>query len=311
MVYTVLNTKFNAENIMSHVNSVQLTKITDFRKAYRLIKKHKLLKTTPIILSEGDSWFSTPLSMNLIDQLVFPLPDDITNQKVIFGKGGLFYRAEKSGDTAMNMFTPKRSKRLAKWIGSQQYKFDLVLLSAGGNDLVSTFLKELFENQPKMSVKQGIKLVVDSGQFEKVYQAYAVFIDHVRALNKDIPIIAHTYDYPQRMGKEGELTIANIGLIAFFKKRVGDWISKNIQHSIADINNQQEFAKQMIDKFEELVLMKLEDKYNNFSYIDLRGTLNDKKYWFDEMHPTGEGFYQLSRKLIQPIKQKLPANKRH
>ena len=296
---------------MSHFNSVQLNKITDFRKAYRLLKRHNLLETTPIILSEGDSWFSTPLSMNLIDQLVFPLPEDVNNQKVIFAKGGLFYRAEKSGETALNMFTSKRSKKLAKWIGSQHFKFDLVLLSAGGNDLVSTFLKELFKNQPKLSVKQGIKLVIDSGQFEKVYQAYVVFIDHVRVLNKNIPIIAHTYDYPHRMGKEAELTLTNIGLIAIFKKKVGDWISKNIQHSIVDINDQQEFAKQMIDKFEELVLKKLDVKYENFSYIDLRGTLNNKKYWFDEMHPTGEGFYQLSKKLIQPIKQKLPPSKRH
>jgi hypothetical protein len=280
-----------------------------FREVYRLLKRKKLLDKTPVILCEGDSWFSTPLSMNLIDQLVYATPEEEAAGKVFFGNGGLFFRAEKSGDVALNMFAPKKVNKLAKWYTA--FDFDLVLLSAGGNDFVAEFLKDLFKGKPSMTVPQATQLVVDSGQYDKVLAAYRLFITKFISIKPNISIIAHTYDYPLLLGKAGELTLSNIGLIALFKKKVGDWISNHISASVADIDDQIEFAKQLIDNFESRVLKPLSIEFNNnFSYVDLRGTLT-KDHWFDEMHPTGSGFYQLAQKFKQPIRNKLPLSKRN
>lgn len=288
--------------------SIHLKNITDFRTAYRLLKRHGLLETTPIILSEGDSWFSTPVSMNLLDQLVFPTPEDERAGRTLFGKGGLFCRKEKSGDKALNMFSAKKVKRLTSWINSDLFKFDLVLISSGGNDFVGKFLKKEFEDQQEMTVEQAVNHVIQTEQYQKVYDAYKRLLIKVES---NIPVIAHTYDYPQLMGQEGELTVANIGLIAYFKKKVGDWISKNIKHSVREEVDQKEFAKQLIDNFVSRVLEPLAYEHDNFSFIDLRNTLQDKQLWHDEMHPNADGFHKLAQKFKQPILEKLPPQKRH
>jgi len=294
---------------MSRKSSMHLSFRGQFRDTYRLLKRHDLLKTTPIILCEGDSWFSTPLSMNLLDQLVFPTPEDEAAGKVMFGEGGLFFRAEKTGDTALNMFDKKKVKSLAKWY--KAFDFDLVLLSSGGNDFVAEFLKDLFEHESLMTVDEAIDLVVQSGRFDQVLDAYRVFIFHFIQVKPDVPIIAHTYDYPVLLGKPGKLTLSNIGLIAIFKKKVGDWISKNIHRSIPSPDDKVKFAKKLIDNFENRVLKPLSVEFsNNFSYVDLRGTLSED-FWFDEMHPTGEGFYKLAQKFKDPILAKLPDEKKN
>jgi len=294
---------------MSRKSSMHLSLRGQFRDTYRLLKRHDLLKSTPIILCEGDSWFSTPLSMNLLDQLVFPTPEDEAAGKVMFGEGGLFFRAEKSGDTALNMFAEKKVKSLAKWY--KAFDFDLVLLSSGGNDFVADFLKDLFEPESLMTVDEAIDLVIQFGRFGDVLEAYRVFVSRFIQVKPDIPIIAHTYDYPVLLGKPGKLTLANIGLIAIFKKKVGDWISKNIHHSLPDDDDKVMFAKLLIDNFVIRVLEPLSVEFShNFSYVDLRGTL-DEVFWFDEMHPTGEGFYKLAQKFKVPILAKLPDEKKN
>lgn len=288
-------------------NSIQTFRRGEFRRVYRLLKRQDLLKKIPIILAEGDSWFSTPLAVNLLDHLVQATPEEEAAGKVWLGEGGLFFRAEKSGDTATNMFSPDKVNKLGKWF--KAFDFDLVLLSAGGNDFVGDFLQELFLGKPVMSVDVAIKLVVDSGRYQDVFDAYSVFISHFIKIKPTISFIAHSYDYPVRLGQASELTLSNIGLIAFFKKEIGDWISKNIKQSLPDESDQLNFARLLIDNFMTLVLEPLSQKYpTNFSYIDLRGTLTSKDYWYDEMHPTSAGFAQLAEKFKPAILSKLGKN---
>jgi hypothetical protein len=79
---------------------------------------------------------------------------------------------------------------------------------------------------------------------------------------------------------------------------------------LPDLNDKVQFAKKLIDNFESRVLRPLADEFShNFSYVDLRGTLNED-FWFDEMHPTGEGFNLLAQKFKDPILAKLPDEKK-
>jgi len=202
------------------------------------------------------------------------------------------------------MFAIDKVKDLGKWF--KAFDFDLVLLSADGNDFVGDFLEKLFEGKPVMTVDTAIQLVVDSGRFQDVFDAYDVFISEFKKTKPSIPIIAHSYDYPIRLGQAAELTLSNIGLIALFKKEIGDWISKNIKKSLPSESDQLKFAQQLIDKFVALVLDPLSEKFeDNFSYVNLRGTLTSKDYWYDEMHPTSAGFKQLANKLKPEIIAKL------
>ena len=98
---------------MPSSQSVYTTRRGEFRAIYReLVRRKALRKRTPVVFCEGDSWFSTPLSMNILDWLVYPSPEDEVRGVPIYGAGGLFFRAENSGDLAIDMFTPDRLRDL-------------------------------------------------------------------------------------------------------------------------------------------------------------------------------------------------------
>jgi len=220
----------------------------------------------------------------------------------------LFFRAEKSGDVAANMFKKKNIKSLADWF--DQFDFDVVLLSGGGNDFVGDFMKATFKNvNNPISVDEARARVLATNQHQKVQDHFRRFLTAFTALKPNVPIMAHSYDYPLLMGIPGDLTLNNIGAIALFKKTVGDWISKHVDHALPDPDDQRQFVKKMMDDFVEISLQPLVNEFPAFSFVDFRGTLPNEDLWFDEMHPTGEGFRRLAEKFRTEINAKLPAHK--
>jgi hypothetical protein len=283
-----------------------------FREIYRAIKrKPALADKTPIVFCEGDSWFSTPLSMNLLDWVVYPTPEDEARGIPLFGSGGLFFRAEHSGDLATDIFTEKKVKSLLSWY--KGFDFDAVLLSAGGNDFVGNFLARTFAGATQMDAAAAFAIVVNSGRYDAVLRSYQRIVGAFQKAKPSVPILAHTYDYPILMGQAAQLTLANLGAVAAFKRRSGPWIGPNVSHVLATIGEQQKFARLLIDGFEERVLLPLKQDSvlgTVFDYVDLRGTLPRLDLWFDEMHPTGAGFHQLAGTLRLKLAEKIPPGKR-
>ncbi|KWS06335.1 hypothetical protein AZ78_3890 [Lysobacter capsici AZ78] len=304
--------------------SVALPLRGQFRSLYTQLKRAHLLERTPVIFCEGDSWFSTPLAMNLLDWIVSPAPEDEARGVPLLGHGGLFFRAEHSGDHASrnpddpkrSMFVPDNIDDIIGWYG--KFDFDLILLSAGGNDFVDNFLKKTFAGQQNLSADAGFQRVLDTGKYEQVKQAYALFLQAALAAKPNIPILAHTYDHPQLIGRPGALTPGNIGVAALLKKSVGPWIGPHIDAIVnADpaktADERRRFVRLLIDGFEKNVLRELKHDprfAGRFDYVDLRGTLTSQSQWFDEMHPTEAGFHALATKFRAAIIGKLPAAKR-
>ncbi|MDG2517726.1 hypothetical protein [Lysobacter soli] len=284
----------------------------EFRRIYRALqRKPELAARTPVFFCEGDSWFSTPLAMNLLDWLVFPTPEDEERGVPQFGAGGLFFRIEKSGDLAIDIFSERRIADLVDWYGG--FEFDAVLISAGGNDFVADFLKGLFVGQSSMTPEQAFARVERSRRFEEVRGAYQRFLRAFKRTRPNTPILAHTYDYPQRMGEPARLTVANLGAAALLRDNIGPWIAPNIAHVLPQVAQQKRFAALLIDGFHDQVLAPLAARAEFsglFTFVDLRGTLRQADAWFDEMHPTGAGFHTLSLKLRRAANALLPPAKR-
>lgn len=300
--------------------SVYTTIAGEFRQIYRALhRKPELKARTPICLCEGDSWFSTPLVMNLLDWLVFATPEDEERGVPVFGAGGLFFRAEHSGDTAIeksrqtrkSMFTPSNAKKLLGWY--KKVDFDIFLLSAGGNDFVSDYLETLFaEDKGVLTPERAFKRVVDSRKFTDVRDAYIQFVAQFVAVRPRTPILTHTYDYPRLLGVGANLTLANIGAAAMFAKGPGPWVEPKIKVVLPMEADQRTFASMLIDGFVERVLIpvqKARTSRNLFDFVDFRSTLKSDSQWGDEMHPTSEGFRILAGKLRAEIIAKLPPGK--
>ena len=290
--------------------SLLTTRRGEFRALYRaLARNRKAFTSTPVVFCEGDSWFSTPLAMNLLDWLVFPSPEDERRGVPLFGAGGLFFRTEDSGEVAMDMFSPKGIRDLSRWYGG--FHFDLVLLSAGGNDFVDKFLQKTFHGAGQMGVQAAFQQVMASGRYDEVRNAFRALIEAFQKLKPGVPILAHTYDYPRELGLGGKLTLANLGAAALLKQGVGPWIGNRIAHVLPDTDQQRRFARLLIDGFVERVLVPLRDDAKLgkvFDFVDLRGTLTQRSQWFDEMHPTSAGFNLLAGRFRQGMRAKLDVN---
>lgn len=277
-----------------------------FLEIYKRLKDDKkLFNRTPIVFCEGDSWFSTPLYMNILDWLVFPTPEDEAAGVPVAGRGGLFYRDETSGHLATDMFTPGNIKRLMK--AYKAFDFDIALLSGGGNDFVSDFLKTTFASQKTaMTVDAAFARVVNTGRYDQVRDAWVAMLDAMIATRPKTPIVTHTYAYPLKLGIPGQLTLANIGAAVVFKKQVGPWIGPHLAVALNDVNDQRAFARKLIDGFADRVLFELQDrpKYRNLLHVlDLRGQCPNESDWFDEMHPTRTSCLRLSKFFSAEISQ--------
>jgi lysophospholipase L1-like esterase len=292
---------------MPQSQSLMTTRRGEFRELYRRLKRRpEAFEATPIVFCEGDSWFSTPLAMNLLDWLVWPAPETEARGVPLFGAGGLFFRTEESGDLAVDMFSARGIRDLADWYDG--FEFDLVLISAGGNDFVDAFLQQTFRGAGRMSVEEAFRRVVETGRYEQVLAAYRALIARFQAIRPQTPILAHSYDYPQRIGQPAQLTLGNIGAAALLTQGVGPWIGNRIAHVLPGVTEQRAFARRLIDGFAERVLEPLRDARDTgrvFDFVDLRGTLRQPSQWFDEMHPTGAGFARLAERFRRDMRAKL------
>lgn len=276
-----------------------------FLEIYKKLRDNKkLFNSTPIVFCEGDSWFSTPLYMNLLDWIVFATPEDEAHGVPLTGRGGLFYRDETSGHLAVDMFTPKNIKRLMKAYGS--FEFDIALVSAGGNDFVSDFLRKTFDGEGgPMTVDEAYELVQDTGRFDQVRDAWTEMLTAMVAKRPKTPIVTHTYCYPLRLNAKGELTLANLGLAAALKKNVGPWIAPHVSTALPTLAEQRAFVKKLIDGFAEDVLFELQSqpKFKKLLHvIDLRDECTSENDWFDEMHPTTTAFKRMASRFGTEIR---------
>ena len=243
------------------------------------------------VLSEGDSWFSYPLiGSNLMDHLV-----------VKFGGAVNYFRLESSGHTATDMFSDCDSGQLEDLADLvKTFSVPLVLISAGGNDIVGEDLQNLLINATQ---PDDVNTLLTSpnlqARFDEVKQAYQRMIDCLLVANSNIRILAHSYDYPLVSGQAAPINVNSIGLIAplvNFLGDIGPWIKPYLEaKGLTDTAAQQQFADGLIDNFHDNILVPLKNQNSAFDFVDMRGTLQKNiNFWNDEIHPTSAGFAQLA-----------------
>ena len=279
--------------LMGRPGTPQRRRVEDFLQAH------------PALLFWGDSWFSTPLYLNLARQSLLR----ITGMAMVVGKPGAIASA---------LFAPGEVDRMVdRLLGSQ---FDVLCLSAGGNDQLSERLARSFaawqppRQRPKIGGQAAFDLLMQAGGFAPVLASYARVLEAVR--RKVLPrrptfrVVGHTYAPLQRIGVAADLTVANIGLIAWLKDDIGPWLWAPMQHVLPDEAEAKVFADRLLfDGFRDTVLEPLSDTFAGlFSYADFEPFLpaRDPAFWHDEIHPTEDGFAQLAAPFNNAVRSALP-----
>lgn len=252
------------------------------------VQRTRSFPNLPKILTEGDSWFDLPFpNRNIVDQFITHFPGE-----------ACWLRLEHSGDEIHQMLTePQLSTLRGKMI---KYRFDAILISGGGNDLVdenlAPILNRWVDGMTAEDCLDEAKLTAQLGRIENDYRALLALRDQHQP---GCPIITHGYDHaiPQDRGVK-----------LFLWQVKGPWIwPRMINKGISDPDIQRDIARLLIDRFNARIATLSENPVNKFLMADTRKTLAEAD-WGDELHPTERGFQKIASRLLPHLRQACPGS---
>ncbi len=221
------------------------------------------------IVSEGDSWFQYP------DPRVRDIIDHLLKYHAIYSLGA-------GGDKLEAYFLEGEYLQALR---TEQPR--ILLLSGGGNDFLGEqFLQYLHLQAPEKP--EG----TEPGRFFKpnfleklddLKKIYQQIFEQTPQIVAGIQVIVHGYDHIIP-GDDPDKGWIGRYLLAAGIDRPGD------RKAITDW---------AIDRF-NMVLQEAAQPYDHVHYIDLRGTVPDQLWW-DEIHPSSQGFLAVSTKIQQLI----------
>jgi hypothetical protein len=235
-----------------------------------------------VILSEGDSWFSYPLTANLADYI--EMMNDFS-----------MLRLEHNGDEAREILGAGSAqlKKLRHYL--KEYPIELLLLSAGGNDLVSRELPRLLDHKASGNAWQSaVKLARLTTVLDDIVAAYSRLLDARDALRPGCVVVAHSYCYFQPNGRKAT---GPFGLL-----KAGPWMRPVLVAKGIDPDTEgRDVARYLIDELHAR-LMSLAAVRPRFHVVDMRAALPaDDTHWADEIHPSGTGFRRLAEQHWRPL----------
>ncbi len=244
----------------------------------------------PRVICFGDSWFNYPL------QII-----DLNKQLERLYRKAYFYNESVLGRESGQL--KKLRPRLQRLL--QQYQFDVLLLSMGGNDVVGSELREFIKHSDEPQdfgtrawgrvpdlVNQHIHLASFESTLRYIASDYQQIIDLRNQVRPDCEIVMHNYDYPWPDGKSYKL---------FGKKLAGPWIRPFMQEvGVGDFASQRIICSWLIDQFTE-VQRELLSHNRRVRCVDSRGLVIKASEWDNEIHPKRAGFKRIAEVAWKPV----------
>lgn len=246
-------------------------------------------------LSEGDSWFTMaglPTS-NLLFEMRFPVATRIVN-------------CAMPGDTIKRISqitkNPSLQRGLSKHDGE---KWDLILLSGGGNDLIDEADAILINAEERGSLKMNNPadychqphLDALIRRITKGYQHIVELRDEPGAPSNGVPIVCHTYDYPTANNSPARFLGAGL---------LGPWLYRAFRKDRIPEEDWVPLADYMFEYLAQGILS-LDGQLPNFHVVDTRKTLvrpqpgsrGESGDWLNEIHPNSKGYSKLARRIVK------------
>jgi hypothetical protein len=237
----------------------------------------------PVIISEGDSWFSFPIHANTIDDL-----DEMAKHKISL------LRLEESGDRALRIMGGSQKAKLANFL--HHYPVQALLFSGGGNDVVGEDLLPLLnDRQEGMSWQDCINEDTTRSRFDALRSAYLDLV-HLRNENRpDCKIYIHGYDWAIPSGHGTSL----------WGIKVGPWMKQYmVQKFITNPDDQKAIIHELLRRFNAM-LDDIAAQNPNMARVETLGTLAENE-WNDELHPSRKGFQKIAGKFREKLHEQFP-----
>lgn len=223
-------------------------------------------------VSDGDSWFQ------------FPVPGTADVIDHLRKRHSIYCHAIAGSQLAQQV--AQAHERILPSIRKQQP--DGVLLSGGGNDLLSFGAINLFVDHAKSGATAASLLKPElETTLTTIVGYYTTWIEKILATAPTLKIFCHGYDWA--------LPIEGAS---------GRWLYQPLSkgRDIKDVTLQRQLVRLIIDRFNER-MRGLEEKFPGALYfVDCRGAVGVKPdAWFDELHPRSDGFGKVAARFERRI----------
>ncbi len=260
-------------------------------------------------LAEGDSWFT-----------IAAIPSSNLLLELRLGRWTQILNLAYPGDTLRHIESLVRNRDLTRFLAKKNFcsRFDALLLSGGGNDLIDS-VGTLIRTTPAAGADPSLPASYVDGEafaelLQKVQDAFATIValrDSATSLSRGNPVFVHTYDYatPRNAAARfiGALPIA------------GPWLFKAFAGSGIEIALQQRIADLLTDGLADALLQLDAEtgsegrKLPAFHVVDTRDTLvranpterGNSNDWINEIHPNLGGYRKIAARLSARINEVL------
>jgi lysophospholipase L1-like esterase len=248
------------------------------------------------LLAEGDSWFTISglPAYNLLFELRFHKQTRIVN-------------CGMPGDTIKHMSEIVKNPQLRAALAPGERRWDAILLSGGGNDLIDAADVILLPKARRTTNPQGPRDYCDETllndlikEIQDGYRRIADARDAPGAASRGVPILIHTYDYATPRNAPARFVFA----------RIGPWLFRALKDREVPSTAWVPVADYLTDALADgiLALASGSKGIPAFHVVDTRGTLTradlkanaDSQDWQNEIHPNGGGYEKLAKR-IEPV----------
>lgn len=230
--------------------------------------------TWPVVISEGDSWFSHG---DVIGRLDDPQDTAPANQR----KWSL-YRLEQGGAEIMTILSGSQRSVLRK-VFERYQNLDALLFSGGGNDVIGPDLLPLLN---KYSAGMTAEQCVNTARFERrlrqIMDCYRELFDMLTDARNKAKVFVNSYDYMRASGE-------GVTIFGLFKV-AGPWIAPYMhERGIESPQLRAAIVRYMVDQFVEQI-----DQFaaepgiaGRLIRVETRNAVGSS--WRDEIHPSRKG----------------------
>jgi hypothetical protein len=244
------------------------------------------------LLADGDSWFDYPLT----GETPFVPSDIVAQLRTLLTPSPFLLSLAQHGDATTQLMGVSRRNCLIQQLNDPKNgRFDAILFSGGGNDLVGDQFRLWLQdaaaagNDPSKALDQ-LALSDILGVVMTAYQDLLAVRD---ARDHSIPVVVHAYDF----ALPTDLGVCGYGPWLFPSLQSRGWLTDT---SAGDVAKGASIVKLILIEFEKLMRALAADPSNNVIYIETQGMLAASD-WANELHPTPEGFRKIARLFVGPL----------
>lgn len=232
------------------------------------------------ILAEGDSWFRYVIGKAVIFQL-----EKILNVEIL--------NLAQPGDEAREMLTGKQRRRLVRALkngAADRRKYDFLLFSGGGNDLVGkdTFHKWLHPYKKGMKPEDIINNTTLQHALNLLGVHYRELISLRDEFSPKTHLVFHAYDFAYPNGKKACW--------------LGPWLKPGLELRKVPKRMRRQVVALFLMRFHDF-LLSLKAEAHQVVVVETHGTLQTENEWHNELHPRNPGFRKIADLFANEIQR--------